>query len=194
MVVVARAPRFQMNERNTRYLTVYPQDFGREGLNAKAIGMARLLTRLIACWRGGVDLKVGRQRRHSSFTETRLSGRFKADAFEMYAFMYPSMRIVCFPQVHLSTHDPINKNTAKASLQQMLSVVFSRMEARDAELKKASDVIVRESTLGLAAAKGPLPLSETSNGIRNRSRHFRWRREEKCRRWPAGCNRHVDPQ
>lgn len=40
------------------------------------------------------------------------------------------------PQVHLSTHDPINKNTAKASLQQMLSVVFSRMEAKDAQLKE----------------------------------------------------------
>lgn len=44
------------------------------------------------------------------------------------------------PQVHLSTHDSINKNTAKASLQQMLSVVFSRMEAKDAELKEASHV------------------------------------------------------
>lgn len=39
-------------------------------------------------------------------------------------------------QVHLSTHDPINKNTAKASLQQMVSVVFSRMEAKDAQLKQ----------------------------------------------------------
>ncbi|CAM9332092.1 unnamed protein product, partial [Hapterophycus canaliculatus] len=38
--------------------------------------------------------------------------------------------------VHLSTHDSINKNTAKASLQQMLSVVFSRMEAKDAKLKE----------------------------------------------------------
>eukprot|EP00752_Nemacystus_decipiens_P007866 g7027.t2 len=40
--------------------------------------------------------------------------------------------------VHLSTHDSINKNTAKASLQQMLSVVFSRMEAKDTELKQAA--------------------------------------------------------
>ncbi|CAM9576954.1 unnamed protein product, partial [Ectocarpus sp. 8 AP-2014] len=38
--------------------------------------------------------------------------------------------------VHLSTHDSINKNTAKASLQQMLSVVFSRMETKDAQLKE----------------------------------------------------------
>lgn len=43
-------------------------------------------------------------------------------------------------QVHLSTHDPINKNTAKASLQQMLSVVFSRMELKDKELKEVSIV------------------------------------------------------
>lgn len=40
--------------------------------------------------------------------------------------------------MHLSTHDPINKNTAKASLQQMVSVVFARMEAKDAELKQVS--------------------------------------------------------
>lgn len=38
----------------------------------------------------------------------------------------------------MSTHDPINKNTAKASLQQMVSVVFARMEAKDAELKQVS--------------------------------------------------------
>lgn len=41
-------------------------------------------------------------------------------------------------QVHLSTHDAVNKNTAKASLQQMLSVVFARMEAKDKQLKEVS--------------------------------------------------------
>lgn len=41
-------------------------------------------------------------------------------------------------QVHLSTHDAINKNTAKASLQQMLSVVFARMETKDKKLKEVS--------------------------------------------------------
>ena len=41
-----------------------------------------------------------------------------------------------FIQVHLSTHDSINRNTAKASLQQMLSVVFARMEAKDTQLKE----------------------------------------------------------
>lgn len=46
---------------------------------------------------------------------------------------------VCLWQVHLSTHDSINKNTAKASLQQMLSVVFVRMEAKDTQLKEVGD-------------------------------------------------------
>lgn len=45
--------------------------------------------------------------------------------------------------MHLSTHDPINKNTAKASLQQMLSVVFSRMEAKDAQLKQVSQPLLQ---------------------------------------------------
>lgn len=64
----------------------------------------------------------------------------------MRTAMHERARVVCVcamltrPQVHLSTHDSINKNTAKASLQQMLSVVFSRMEAKDAELKEASPV------------------------------------------------------
>lgn len=57
--------------------------------------------------------------------------------------------------MHLSTHDSINKNTAKASLQQMLSVVFSRMEAKDAQLKEvsstptASDIVVHASMKAL---------------------------------------------
>lgn len=50
-------------------------------------------------------------------------------------------------QVHLSTHDSINKNTAKASLQQMLSVVFTRMEAKDKELKEVCDVTAKQQLL-----------------------------------------------
>lgn len=62
--------------------------------------------------------------------ESSLSMNMDYREFEVRCWLVPQT------QVHLSTHDPINKNTAKASLQQMLSVVFSRMELKDNKLKE----------------------------------------------------------
>ncbi|CAM9768985.1 unnamed protein product, partial [Discosporangium mesarthrocarpum] len=52
--------------------------------------------------------------------------------------------------VHLGTRDPINKNTAKASLQQTLSIVFARMEAKDRTLKE--EAAATEEALALHAS------------------------------------------
>lgn len=68
--------------------------------------------------------------------ESHRQASFSAGSYQL--IWYALYCLLSFPQVHLSTHDSINKNTAKASLQQMLSVVFSRMEAKDAQLKEVS--------------------------------------------------------
>lgn len=44
----------------------------------------------------------------------------------------------CF-HIHLISKNPVNKTTAKAALTQIMSVVFNRMEARDAELQSTDE-------------------------------------------------------